>query len=602
MNPSLHRYTTKLFKTSHIAFKPAVVSYRRLYHNNNTTDFTEGTHHLGSSNELSDLLGHLESTKVSDPRAIVSHLNDYIIGQDMAKKTLAVAVFNHYNRVRSNLSRQHELQQQQQQQQELEAMDNNASSYDSKPHAEHHHPTLPSEYYTNNTPIQSVGPDLVPAERMPAHDKWSQRRNWENPPTTSSAAAAQASLNHLHRNTANNKSVGDKRKQSLHNSSHNKAAVVEDDNTVAYDKSNVMLIGPTGSGKTLLARTLAQVLQVPFSMSDATPFTQAGYVGEDVELVIQRLLQACDYDVKKAETGIVFIDEIDKISRRSDSMSASRDVSGEGVQQALLRMLEGTIINVTDKSGGNGPQNNRRGMPGGPIGNGQAGGGGGSGGKGETYSVDTSNILFILSGAFVGLDKTIQNRMAKGSIGFDALLRSSDDDKIEIPSNTGAKTVVENPLSLTEPADLVKYGLIPEFVGRLPVISSVNNLSVDDLVRVLTEPKNSLLKQYQGLFELNQVELRFSKTALRKIAELALEKKTGARGLRRIMETLLLDPMYDTPSSCVKQVVISSKVVTKEKKAIYLGKDQRQLGDKIIAADDGEDMNTTETLREVTVM
>ncbi|KAI7895059.1 ATP-dependent Clp protease, ATP-binding subunit ClpX [Mucor mucedo] len=347
----------------------------------------------------------------------------------------------------------------------------------------------------------------------------SQRRNWENPPTTST-------------NSHSNRKVVDKKKH---------APKLMEDGTV-YDKSNVMLIGPTGSGKTLLARTLAQVLQVPFSMSDATPFTQAGYVGEDVELVIQRLLQACDYDVKKAETGIVFIDEIDKISRRSDSMSASRDVSGEGVQQSLLRMLEGTIINVTDKSGGNSPQNNRRGgMPGSPIGNGQAGGNGGNtptggsnGGKGETYAVDTSNILFILSGAFVGLDKTIQDRLAKGSIGFGALLRSLEDDKIEIPS-TGIKKEVHNPLSLTEPADLVKYGLIPEFVGRLPVISSVNNLSTDDLVRVLTEPKNSLLKQYQGLFELSQVELRFSKTALRKIAELALEKKTGARGLRRIM-------------------------------------------------------------------
>ncbi|KAG2231315.1 hypothetical protein INT48_001251, partial [Thamnidium elegans] len=560
-------------KANLLGIKPVNTFLLRRTYN---TEYTEGTHHV-PNNPLDELLNHLESTKVSDPRTIVKHLNDYVIGQDTAKKTLAVAVFNHYNRVRSNLIYQHELQQQ-----DNENIDN---YNDSKPHAEHHHPALPSEYYTTNSPIQSVGPDLVPAERMPSYDKWSQRRNWENPPSTSSNTAPHSKVIAV---------TGDKKKVQL------SQPKVTDDGTV-YDKSNVMLIGPTGSGKTLLARTLAQVLQVPFSMSDATPFTQAGYVGEDVELVIQRLLQACDYDVKKAETGIVFIDEIDKISRRSDSMSASRDVSGEGVQQSLLRMLEGTIINVTDKSGGNSQQNNRRnGMPGSSVGNGQAGGN--TGGKGETYAVDTSNILFILSGAFVGLDRTIQDRMAKGSIGFNALIRSLEDDKIELPSNNGIKKEVCNPLSLTEPADLVKYGLIPEFVGRLPVISSVNNLSADDLVRVLTEPKNSLLKQYQGLFQLSQVDLRFSKAALRKIAELALEKKTGARGLRRIMENLLLDPMYETPSSCVKQVIINSKVVCSEKKAIYLGKDQRHLGDKIIALDDEEDTNNTETLREVTVM
>lgn len=316
---------------------------------------------------------------------IVKHLNDYVIGQDRAKKTLAVAVFNHYSRVRSNLLYQFE-----QQQIEQEQFD------EDKPHAEHHHPSLP-----NDTSIQSVGLDLVPAERVSSNGDYhqQQRRNWENPPTTTTVNR--------------NKSQELKKKQTL----------PSEDITV-YDKSNVMLIGPTGSGKTLLARTLAQILQVPFSMSDATPFTQAGYVGEDVELVIQRLLQSCDYDIKRAETGIVFIDEIDKISRRSDSMSASRDVSGEGVQQSLLRMLEGTVINVTDKGGSSSSQSNSRrgGMSGSSIGSSSSGsgtGGGGGGGssasgKGETYAVDTSNILFILSGAFVGLDKTIQDRMNKG--------------------------------------------------------------------------------------------------------------------------------------------------------------------------------------------
>ncbi|KAI7884381.1 ClpX, ATPase regulatory subunit [Lichtheimia hyalospora FSU 10163] len=305
------------------------------------------------------------------------------------------------------------------------------------------------------------------------------------------------------------------------------------EDTTVFEKSNVLLIGPTGSGKTLLAKTLAQILQVPYSVSDATPFTQAGYVGEDVELVIQRLLQACDHDVKRAETGIVFIDEIDKISRRTDASSSSRDVSGEGVQQSLLRMLEGTVVNVTDKSPVNNGHNKRGG-----------GGGGGAGGSGlttgttsfggaaqnkpEVYSVDTSNILFILSGAFIGLDKIVSDRISKGSIGFNATIRSLDD-------NDSDKKNDYDPLSMVEPSDLVKYGLIPEFIGRIPVVASLKNLLVEDLVRILVEPKNSLVKQYQGLFQLNNVDLHFSHAALRSVAEEALAKKTGARGLRRIM-------------------------------------------------------------------
>ncbi|MDX2457399.1 MAG: ATP-dependent Clp protease ATP-binding subunit ClpX [Gammaproteobacteria bacterium] len=296
---------------------------------------------------------------------------------------------------------------------------------------------------------------------------------------------------------------------------------------IELSKSNILLIGPTGSGKTLLAETLARFLNVPFTIADATTLTEAGYVGEDVENIIQKLLQKCDYDVDKAQTGIVYIDEIDKISRKSDNPSITRDVSGEGVQQALLKLIEGTVASVPPQGGRKHPQQ-------------------------EFLQVDTSNILFIVGGAFADLDKIIRSRSEKGGIGFSAEIKSKDAD-----SNLGE--ILYN----VEPQDLIKYGLIPEFVGRLPVVATLEELDEGALVQILTEPKNALTKQYEKLFDMEGCEIEFREDALRAVAKNAMERKTGARGLRTIMEQILLDTMYDLPSmDNVSKVVIDENVIT----------------------------------------
>ncbi|KAG2077668.1 ClpX, ATPase regulatory subunit [Suillus decipiens] len=426
----------------------------------------------------------LPRSGLATPRQLVRYLDEYVIGQEIAKKVLSVAVFNHYTRVRANLA-----------------------AFDDENGA----------------------------------DPWSEANADDTHSGVSSA--------HLH--------------------PHPQRALSSQlplQPVSLFEKSNVLVIGPTGSGKTLLARTLARVLDVPFSVSDATSFTQVSAdispdVGEDVDMCIQRLLQAANWDSYRASTGIVYIDEVDKIARKSSSTTeSSRDVGGEGVQQALLRMMEGSIVTVQGK-----PSSLEPPAP-------TARGRGSPAARPDTYHIDTSNVLFILSGAFVGLDTVVKRRVSKGSIGFTANLAPKEEDsdsKGFMPFFTSNRRSSENLLEMVEPADLVKYGFIPEFISRLPTLTTLSPLSTQDLRRILTDVRGSLISQYTALFGHSGVEIRFTTASIDQICSRAVERGGGARGLRGIMESLLLDAMYEVPGSNVRYVLITKDMVLGKSPALY---------------------------------
>ncbi|KAL0258689.1 ATP-binding protein [Diplodia seriata] len=500
------------------------------------------------------------------PKALKHHLEQFVVGQERAKKILSVAVYNHYQRIQE-LERLEEEEQEHLAQQARREM-------------VHRHPVEGTHHRRRIASGAVLTQDLLdefPGQQRTINVWDAETQHPPDPPPPPPRASP---------------AFG--------------AEPLVDNSPMTIEKSNILLLGPSGVGKTLMAKTLARVLEVPFSMSDCTPFTQAGYIGEDAEVCVQRLLAATNYDVAAAERGIIVLDEIDKIA--TAKVSHGKDVSGEGVQQALLKIIEGTTLQVQAKSerggnGGKGPNSNASGYtytPGG--GPGGPGGGGMNMGhppspKGEVFNVRTDNILFICTGAFIGLHKVILDRISKGSIGFGAPVRASNPE--QLPSDTrlqgdealfrkhvpfytpesatgGPSQASLNTLDLVEPADLQKYGMIPELVGRIPISCALSSLDEEALVRVLTEPRNSLVKQYEQLFSLSGIELKFTSPALREIAKQASKMETGARGLRTVMERLLGEAQYECPGSTTKHVLVTREAAQRKKPLTYVSRGQQQ--------------------------
>jgi len=515
------------------------------------------------------------------PRLLKEHLDQFVVGQERAKKALATAVYNHYQRIQ-------ELQRRDEEEEETLAQEERRRMSDVRRH-----------------PVEGREADLKRGIAVPSLTK-----DWER---EDEFPGQQPTLNMPPPGSDQSASDWRPMRQQQQQQGGLGSQSLVDESPLTIEKSNILLLGPSGVGKTLMAKTLARVLEVPFSMSDCTPFTQAGYIGEDAEVCVQRLLAAANYDVARAERGIICLDEIDKIA--TAKVSHGKDVSGEGVQQALLKIIEGTTLQVQAKqergsgsgsgtAGASGGGGGRQGgyptnspLSGGTMSGQQSPSGGGQ--KGEVYNVKTDNILFICAGAFNGLHKMILDRISKGSIGFGATVRAApgssstdgsqhetvlegEDELFEkhLPYyNSSAQPEVGrdgrpkkrtfNTLDLVEPQDLQKYGLIPELVGRIPLSCALSSLDIEALVKVLTEPRNSLLQQYKQLFALSSIELRITSPALRIIASTASKMGTGARGLRTVMERLLADSMFETPGSGVKYVLITEDVANKRSGALY---------------------------------